>query len=411
MPRLLFVALLAVAVVGCDSSSGSSENTPTVIELSATAREVIGQSNDFGLGLFAETAADEPGNLMLSPLSASAALTMLLNGADGETYAQIRDMLGYEGQDLDAINEAYRSLTTQLLAADPSVQFTLANAMFYDERFDQGSPFKPTFLAAMDGPFDALVEGLDFMVPASVDVINQWASDRTNGRIPTVLGEIGPDAVLYLMNALYYKGEWSSQFDPDDTAPADFRLSDGRTVQVPTMAASLPAITVRGDGYAALELPYGRRNFSMVVLLPDGNAPLAGFATDLRAGLWTDAATRLDAQTEWPETMVRLPRFSFSYEKVLNGQLRALGMVDAFSGAADLSRMNDDPRLLVSFVKQNTFVDVNEEGTEAAAVTTVEVVTTSAPPEFAVNRPFVFAIRERTTGTLLFVGQVANPAP
>ena len=410
MTRPLLALMLAVTVAGCDTSSGSSETTPTVIELSATARDVVAQSNAFGVGLFAETAAGQPGNLMLSPLGASAALTMLLNGADGETAAQIRDVLGYAGGDLDAVNQAYRSLTGQLLAADPAVQFTLANAVFYDRQFSQGSPFKPAFLAAMDGPFGARVEGLDFLAPASVDVVNRWAEESTNGRVPKVLAEINRDDVLYLLNALYYKGAWSTPFDPDRTAPADFRLADGRTVRVPTMAASVPAITVRGEGYEALELPYGRRNFSMVVLMPDGDAPLAGFADDLRDGLWTDAAARLDAQTAWPETIVRLPRFSFSYEKALNDQLRALGMVEAFTDDADLTRMNDDPRLLVTLVKQNTFVEVNEEGTEAAAVTTVGVGVTSAPPSFAVDRPFVFAIRERTTGALLFIGQVADPS-
>ena len=283
MLRLVLMLSLALAVSGCDASSDASETTPTAIEVSPAARAVIDQSRAFGVDLYAEAAAGDAGNLMLSPLSASAALTMLLNGADGETHAQIRDVLGYaSGQDLDAINQAYQSLTSQLLAADPSVQFTLANAVFYDERFDQGSPFKPTFLAAMSGPFGALVDGLDFMAPASVDVINRWASDQTNGRVPKVMDEIGRDDFLYLMNALYYKGDWTAPFDPDRTAPADFRLADGRTVRVATMTGSLPALTVQGDGYQALELAYGRRNFSMVVLMPDDGS-LADFAADLAA--------------------------------------------------------------------------------------------------------------------------------
>ena len=401
---------LALAVIGCDASSGASQTTPTAIEVSPAAQQVIDQSQAFGVGLFAEAAAGDDGNLMLSPLSASAMLTMLLNGADGDTHAQIRDMLGYAGQDLGAINQAYRSLTSQLLAADPGVQLALANAVFYDERFDQASPFKPPFLAAMNGPFDALVDGLDFMAPASVDVVNGWASDRTGGKVPTVLNEIRDDAVLYLLNALYYKGDWSTPFDPERTAPADFRLADGRTVQVPTMTGSLPALTARGDGYQALELAYGRRNFSMVVLMPDEGS-LADFAADLAAGSWAEATAQLDAQATWGDVLVRLPRFSFSSEKVLNDQLAALGMVEAFTRAADLSRMNDDPRLTVTMVKQNTFIDVNERGTEAAAVTTGEVGIVSMPPSFVADRPFVFAIRERTTNTLLFIGQVANPEP
>ena len=405
-PLLLLAAL---AVAGCDAG-GPSDAPPTAIDLTAEARQVVAQSNAFGVGLFAQVAAEDDGNLMLSPLSASAALTMLLNGADGQTYDQIRDALGYApDQGLDAINESYRSLREQLLAADPEVQLALANAVFVNRDYAAVSPFKDPFLAALAGPFDARIDALDFLAPASVGVINQWASDNTAGRVPTVLDEIPREAVLYLLNALYFKGEWTAPFDADDTAPRDFRLADGQTVQVPTMAASVPALVVGGDGYTALELPYGRRNFSMVVVLPSDDRPLAGLAADLAAGLWTDATTRLDARTGWTDTDVRLPRFSFSTSELLNDALQALGITDAFSDDADLSRMNDDPRLLVSRVKQDTFVGVDEQGTEAAAVTTVEVSATSAPPSFAADRPFVFAIRERTTNTLLFIGQVADP--
>ena len=401
--------LAALAVAGCDAG-GPSDEAPTAIDLTAEARQVVAQSNVFGVGLFAQVAAQDDGNLMLAPLSASAALTMLLNGADGETHVQIRDVLGYApDQGLDAINEAYGSLLDQLLAADPDVQLALANAVFVNRDYAAGSPFKAPFLDALAGPFDARIEALDFLAPASVGVINQWASDNTAGRVPTVLQEIPQEAVLYLLNALYFRGDWTTPFDADVTAPRDFRLADGQTVQTPTMAASVPALVVGGDGYSALELPYGRRNFSMVVVLPTDDRTLAALAADLAAGLWTDATTRLDARADWADTDVRLPRFAFSTSELLNDALQTLGMTDAFSDAADLSRMNDDPRLLVSRVKQDTFVAVDEQGTEAAAVTTVEVGATSAPPSFVADRPFVFAIRERTTNTLLFIGQVADP--
>ena len=413
--RPVLALLLTLALAGCDAFGKESEPEPKTITLTSGDRAVVGQSNAFGVSLFARVAAEEDGNLMLSPLSASIALTMLLNGSDGATYTQIRDMLGYApDQDLAAINASYQSLRTQLLAADPEVRFTLANAVYYDRQF----AFKPTFLDALRTGFDARVDGLDFDAPASVDVVNQWASDNTNARIPRVLDRIEPDEVLFLLNALYFKGDWTSKFDAAETAPAPFTLAGGQTVQVPTMTGELPARTVQGDGYTALELPYGRRNFSLVVLLPE--APLADFAAQLDAGLWSDATTRLDAnvwtsapgdgdQNEWPLTTVRLPRFSFSAETRLNEPLMALGMTDAFGAAANLSRMSD-ARLEVSFVKQDTFVDVNEEGTEAAAVTTVSVTTTSLGPHFFADRPFVFAIRERTTNTLVFIGQVANPA-
>lgn len=403
LARPALFLLLVLSVAGCDIAGQDAEPTPTAISLTASDRAVLRQSNDFGVRLFARTAAETEGNLMLSPLSASTALTMLLNGADGETYAQIHDMLGYTpGQDLAAVNESYRSLRTQLLAADQDVTLALANAVFHR----QGFVLKTPFLATMRETFDASVQGLDFANPAAAVAINRWASDHTNGRVPRVIDEIEANTVLYLMDALYFKGEWSAPFDPTATRPAGFQLAGGTTVQVPMMNGRVPGHTAEGDGYTAVELPYGRRNFSLVALMPDDGS-LGDFAARLEAGLWTDATTRLDAQSEWTDVDVQLPRFRFSYEKTLNDQLEALGMVDAFHNA-DLSRMSD-AGLSVSYVQQNTFVEVNEQGTEAAAVTTVAVEVMLGPHFFA-TRPFVFAIRERTTGALLFIGQVANPA-
>lgn len=403
---LALAALLAVA--GCDASGPDAPLDPTPITLSPLAKTLVGQSNAFGTDLFAEVASGEDGNVMLSPLSASIALTMLLNGADGETYDQIHEMLGYTpDQDLAAINAGYQSLREQLLAADPEVQFTLANAVFHNTDFSTGTPFHPAFLGAMRDGFDAEIEGLSFATPEALDTINGWASDNTNGRVPQVLAELDPALVLLLMNALYFKGDWTTPFDADLTSDADFTLASGETVEVPTMRGQTPARLASGDGYRALELPYGRRNFSMVVLMPD-EAPLADFAAQLDAGLWSDATTRLDALDAWGDVTVGLPRFSFSNDMHLNDALRDMGMVTAFTPEADLSRMSD-ARLMVSFVKQNTFVEVNEEGTEAAAVTTIGVEVTSLGPEFFADRPFVFAIRERTTNTLLFIGQVADP--
>ncbi len=399
--------LVLFALAACDTARPSAQTDPTPLDLSPLAVELIEQNTDFGLGLFAETGAE--GNVMLSPLSASILLTMLLNGTDGETYAQIHEMLGYaDGQDLDAVNEAYQSLRTQLLAADPAVDLALANAVFTDARFTAGVPFKVPFLSRMTTAFDALVQDLDFAAPSTLDAVNGWASENTNGRVPKVLDEIDPDLMMLLMNAVYFNGEWSTRFDPARTADAGFELADGTTVQVPMMTGEVRGRAVLGDGYHAAELPYGRGNFSMVAIVP--RAPLAELAGRLRDGLWDEVTRQFDAAGDGVEVSVRLPRFEFSSDELLNDQLQALGMTDAFdAGRADLTRMHDDPRLEVSFVKQNTFVSVDERGTEAAAVTTGGVRAVSLGPHLFADRPFVFAIRERTSGALLFIGQVADP--
>jgi serpin B len=159
--------------------------------------------------------------------------------------------------------------------------------------------------------------------------------------------------------------------------------------------------------YSALEMPYGRKNFSMVLIVPNNN--LSDFYQSFDINTWNEITSTFDQMNSWNETMVQLPKFKFDYEKKLNDQLIAMGMVDAFSPmAADLSGISDAD-IFVSFVKQNTFVEVNEEGTEAAAVTTIGIELTSVGPYFVVDKPFIFAIRERTTNTLLFIGGVTNP--
>lgn len=407
--RFLLAALLVATLSGCDLFGESAPTEPKTIVLSPLGKQVVGESNDFGVDLFAQVAAEDPSNLMLSPLSAHIALTMLLNGSAGDTYTQIRDMLGYTSDmDLAAINQNYGTIRTQLLAADPSVQFSLANAIFYDQFY--APTVRRSFLATMDGPFDATVKDLSFGQPSALTTINGWASSNTNGRVPRVLDEIEPQTILFLMNALYFNGDWSTPFDVRSTAPGVFTLADQSEVRVPFMSGDLPARTAYGQGYQALELPYGRKNFSMVLVQSDEGS-LSDLAASLRDGQWANIEAQLDAQDEWSNILVRMPKFSFSYEKTLNDQLKALGMVDAFDDAlANLDSLTSDPSAYVSFVKQNTFLRVDEQGTEAAAVTTVGVGTTSLPPSFVADKPFIFVIRERTTGTILFIGQVANPA-
>jgi serpin B len=404
LPTLLILPLVFLG--GCKKDDPIPNHTPKVIELTTKSAEVISNSNDFGIELFTKTAAEENKNLMLSPLSASTALTMLLNGCAGETYTQLKTTLKYpEDMSIVEVNEAYNSLVGQLLQADPKVKLALANAIFYRNGFS----VKPSFLSTMDNDFDALIQGLDFGSPSVLTTINKWASDNTFGKIPKVLDGISSNAVMFLMNALYFKGDWSYQFDKSLTNNRPFYFDNGTTANVPTMQGDVGARVVYGNSYKAIELPYGRTNFTMVLIVP--NETLQDFNTDFSGGAWQSITSSLDSYPEFGTAEVYMPKFKFSYEKILNDQLKSMGMNDAFDELlADLSGIAD-ASIFVSFVKQNTFVDVNEEGTEAAAVTTigVELTSTPGPVIFRVDKPFVFAIRERTTNTLMFIGQVADP--
>lgn len=412
MKNSAIITLSLVTFTGlfsCSKGDGGQEPdlTPKNLELSAMAPEVIANGNEFGIELFTKVAQEENKNLMLSPLSASAALTMLLNGCEGATYSQLKTTLKYpESMTISEINEVYKSLVSQLLDVDPKVKLALANAIFYRQGFSVKNPF----LSTMTTDFDAEIAGLDFNQPSALATINKWASDNTNGKIPKVLDEISQDAVMFLMNALYFKGDWSYQFDKNLTSERPFYTNGSNSVNVNTMKGEVGSKVTGGTNYTAVELPYGRTNFTMVVIVPNGTLP--EFIGSLTPEKWTAITSSLDAQEEFGKLIVYMPKYKFSYEKYLNDQLQSMGMIDAFvPGLANLAGISD-ASIFVSFVKQNTFVEVDEEGTEAAAVTTIGVEATSFPPqprEFVIDKPFVFAIRERSTNALLFIGQVVNP--
>jgi serpin B len=409
--RKIILVMVCIGLIGmnskCEKQPGEPDLTPKNFTLTGAAPQAIQSSNDFGIELFKRVVETGNQNLMLSPLSASTALTMLLNGCGGDTYTQLQGTLNYPaGMTIGDINEAYKSLVDQLLKADPKVKLALANAIFYRNGF----VVKPPFLATMSNDYKAKVEGLDFSAPSALTTINKWANDNTAGKIPKVLDQISGDAVMFLMNALYFKGDWSYQFDKSATQNRPFYPDGGSSISVSTMKSEVGTRVFYSQNYGVVEMPYGRTNFTMVVIVP--TETLGSFYASLTPQVWNEITSGLDSKDEFGKLIVYMPKFKFSYEKFLNDQLKSMGMVDAFiDGQANLSGISDQ-QIFVDFVKQNTFVEVDEEGTEAAAVTTIGINLTSMPaepPQFVIDKSFVFAIRERTTNTLLFIGQVVNP--
>lgn len=401
----LSVAVLValITLFSCEKSTIKTEPQPKPIQLTEKAALMICYSNKFGLDLFREVSKTEEDNLMISPLSATTALSMLLNGCGGETYTQIRDMLGYEGMETGEINQSYRSLVSQLLSVDPEIQLALANAVFYRQDFQ----VKPPFLDTMQKAYSATIRGLDFEDPAALNIINQWAKENTFGKIPKVLDYIDPSAVMFLMNALYFKGNWTYPFDKNRTTDAPFLLNDGSSTTVKMMYSTIPTKIYHGNGFKATELPYGQTNYSMIIMLPEGS--LNHLINLFDEAMWLGMTDYFDKEDQAISREIGLPKFRFDFEKLLNDQLMTLGMVNAFDpDLANLSGISDHD-IFVSFVKQNTFVEVNEEGTEAAAVTNVGIFETSMPEPFIADHPFVFIIRERTSNTILFIGKVIDP--
>ena len=408
MKTTLFYALVfaATAFLSCekDSEKKATPSTPAVLDLPLKSAELISQSNSFGIDLFKKTSQVQDENLMLSPLSASTALTMLLNGCAGQTYQQIHQMLGYTTLETGEANHIYNVLVDQLIHADGNVKLALANAVWYR----QNILFKVPFLDTMRTSFSARVEELDFSSPQALTTINGWASDNTFGKIPQVLSEISPDAVMFLMNALYFKGSWKYQFNTQLTRDMPFFPETGDAVNVPTMSGKMPVVTYAANNFTALELPYGRGNFSMLFLLPT-EGTLTDFIEGFQMEDWNSMTQYFESASVLDTIEISIPKFKFSYEKVLNDQLQSMGMTDAFNPAvANLSGITDES-VFVSFVKQNTYIEVNEVGTEAAAVTTIGIELTSMPNSFYANKPFVFVIREKTSNTILFIGKVLLP--
>jgi serpin B len=404
--RTLLPAVLLLASCGGEPTGpGGDPITELPRALTPAEVTVIGDANAFGLALLARMVdTDERPNVILSPLSASMALGMTMNGAANATFDAMRSTLGFGSLSQAEINQAYRGLIDLLAGLDPDVRFEIANAIWAN----QDVPFHDAFFQAVSAAFDAKVESSDFASPATLAAINAWVSESTDGLIDSIVDSLDPDLVMLLLNAIYFEGSWTTRFDPADTRAGTFTREDGSTVQVDMMSLDGVELPLGGGaGYQAVELPYGGGAFSMLVVVPHA------FTTDTRAFLsgldadgWDDIVAGLNPTKV---DLVSIPRFTLDYDAYLNDALKAMGMGVAFGPGADFTTMSPvGDHLCIDFVRQKTFIQVDERGTRAAAVTGVGVGPTSFLGLVA-DHPFAFAIRERLSGTILFAGMVGDP--
>ena len=405
MLRLTAVSVLTITVAQCGGEPlGPIDELSR--DLTGAETRLIEIDNSFGLKLFREIDAQDPDkNLFVSPLSVAMALGMTYNGADGETREAMARALELEDMTIQEVNEAYRDLIALLLDLDPRVEFALANSIWYRNTmsFEQG------FLDINRDYFNAEVTGLDFADPEAASTINNWVNENTNGKIPEIVDDpIDPGLVMFLINAIYFKGDWTHQFDKGLTRDADFALPDGTTKQVETMfhESAAEVRTFSDDLVRVVDLPYGGDAFSMTVLVPRSGLDVEDVVSALDGDRWRTIVDGLNDDAR----IVGMPKFKLEYEIELKSVLSALGMEVAFGAGANFSKIRPENDLFISKVKHKTFVDVNEEGTEAAAVTSVEIgVTSVGPGPFLVDRPFVFVIRERFSGSIIFVGKILDP--
>jgi len=408
----LFIAVILGLSACTDENVGSMTNAPNLRDLSVPEQELVQTSNTFAFEIFRQVEAlSEDKNIFISPLSISMALHMTANGAEGETKAQMRSALGVNQLSDAEANQAVEDLTDLLLTMDQKVALSIANSIWYKDIYT----LREEFTQLIQDHYDGRIEGLDFNQPEAVKkTINDWVEQKTNGKIKNLLEDVPPQAVMYLVNAIYFKADWQYQFDENQTEEAPFFPENGQEVSVPTMFSK--GVKLRSffhEKFRLVEIPYGNGQFMMSILLPH-----EGYTTD-------DVLTMMDAEAfaKWSEqadtlsTELYMPRFKTEFKMELKPGLMAMGMETPFGSNADFSGFFQDDigeALEISEVIHQSFIEVNESGTEAAAATSVGIALTSIggpqrPLFIRIDRSFVYLIHEKQSGAILFAGKMLNP--
>jgi len=388
MKRMLFPLLTLACCtpwVACDRNFGVLPVPSIHRELTPLEKALTRSDNAFGIALFKEIVrAEKDKNVFVSPFSVAMALGMTLNGAAGATETAMTNTLGFAGMTREEINAAFKSLMDLLPNLDPDVRFQTANSIWYR----LGFAVEPEFIRVNR-------------------LFNGWVYQKTNGKITKIIDRISPDMAMFLINAITFKGNWTYRFDPTRTQDGRFTRPDGKDVACRLMGQEADLSYADTEAFQAVDLTYGDGTFGMTVFLPKSGRSLDGMIQDL-SGDGLDAACSGLRKTK---LTLEMPKFKLEYEIKLNDVLSALGMGVAFTESADFSRIRKSGGLAIDEVKHKTFVEVNEEGTEAAAVTVVGIIETSLGPVMRVNRPYFFVIREKESGTILFMGKIVEPVP
>jgi serine protease inhibitor len=390
----------------CWSCEWFGEDDP-VFDYNKKSAVVIDANNDFGLELFRVINAQESSaNLMMSPTSVSLALGMAYNGAEGTTKDAFDDVLNYEGLTRDEVNEITRDLINTLVTNSKGNLLEIANSIWYRNEF----PVYDAFIEMNRIYFAAEVEDLDFSSPKAVETINKWVADKTHDKIRKIINELSPESMMVLINALYFNCLWETEFDADETAMEMFYNEDqsqyGEVEMMTTEATFNYAAT---EDFTAVELPYKNGKFSMRLFLPTNENTVNDLIGQLDGATWN---SWLEAFEEHDEVQVTMPKFKFEYERSIGNDLSGMGLGIAFTGEANFSGISEID-LLISEVIHKTYIDVNEEGSEAAAVTAIVFNTTSVGPSGPVvirfDRPFLFTITENSSNAIMFSGKLGAP--
>ncbi len=372
--RTIMVSFIAIPFLfmRCTKTPDDLPKDPVPVDLNATQTALVESGNEFAFDIFRLILenSQESQNVIISPLSISYALSMAVNGADGATRDAMLDALRVNGITPEEINAPYKDLTQALLSLDKRVIMSIANSVWTEKDF----AVKKSFIDILTNYYDAEAKSFDINDATAPRKINEWISGKTNGLIKEMVDKLDDNTVMLLINAIYFKGKWKLQFDPDNTSAKPFYKADGNTPDVQMMKQTEDFSVYDGDGFILAEFPYGQGNFVMDIILPDSKAGTDGILPLLTDGAFAGWVDQLGKR----EVNVSIPRFKYGYKKQLKEILSDMGMGIAFTDFADFTNIADTPPLLINDVTHQAFIETNEEGTEAAAATIVGIGTTSA---------------------------------
>lgn len=409
MKQMLLLGMLLCLPFAACNDDVEEPVSPTLqpIELNVIEKEMAAQQGDFASALSLEVyrqLGEKTDNWLVSPFSLQCALGMLSNGANGETREEILHALGLSQYSQEEVNAYFKKLIEGLHTVNSAITVKTANSIWGNA----GVSFKDDFQKTNIENYAATVSQLDFSDPSAVDQINAWCNQTTEGLIPSILDEVNPSATVYLLNSLYFKARWESEFAPEKTQQGNFTTSSGETVKADFMQAERRGLYVKNEWFTSTSLSYLNDSYAMRLILPQ-----PGIGIDQVLQALSESDGNLWKNTILADINLKMPRFALENKLDLVSTLQALDMEKVFTNEADFSSMSDISTY-ISLVQQATRLKVDEEGSEGAAVTVIGGETSPGMPEgkvdFFLDRPFLFQILEPATGTVLFMGQVGAPA-
>lgn len=406
IPLLLFIPVILISNSCNKTEDEIFPKDPVHIDLTSDQVAIISSENTFAFDIFKEVLknAGNSENVIISPLSISYALSMTLNGAVGATRDSMLKALRISGMTPDKINNSYSSLTESLLSVDKRVIMKIANSVWTEKNFS----VKKQFIDILTNYYKAESKAFDINDQAAPDKINAWIEDNTNGLIKNMIDKLDDNSVMLLINAIYFKGKWKSEFNVDNTVQRSFFKTDGSTIIVPMMKQQADFKIFTGENFILAEFPYGQGNFVMDVILPNEQNLLDPIIQNISENDFSGWINGLHEK----KMSLFFPRYKYKYKLSLKEILTTMGMGITFTDNADFSNISDLADLLINDVAHQAFIETNEEGTEAAAATVVVIGITSVGPEpltLNLDHPFIYVIRETTTNSILFMGKVADP--